>query len=46
MNENEDRKASMTVREQIEWLLDRIDDDKQLRTILAVVATIYSGGRW
>ncbi len=46
MNENEDRKDTMTVREQIEWLLDRIDDDKQLRTILAVVATIYSGGRW
>lgn len=41
-NKNEE----MTIREQIEWLLDHIEDEKLLRTILAMVATVYCGGRW
>ena len=35
----------MTIRQQIEWLLDHIEDDRQSRAILAAVARIYSGGR-
>lgn len=32
---------SMTIREQIEWYLDRITDEKLLKRILAVVARLF-----
>ena len=39
----EEKKES--IREQIEWYLDRISDDKLLRKILAVINRLFVGGK-
>ena len=31
----------MTIREEIDWMLDRINDEKALRTVLNLVNRIY-----
>ena len=36
----------MTIREQIDWLLDRIEDEDVMKLILSVVARIYAGKRY
>lgn len=50
MNENEDRKDTMTIREQIEWLLDKIgkepDAAHRMKIVLALVNKVYAGERF
>lgn len=41
-----DKSKQVTIREQIEWMLDKIEDKKTLTLIFHFINRVYVGGRW
>lgn len=43
--EDNKEKRPMTIKDQINWYLDRISDDKMLRRILDITNRLFVGGK-